>query len=290
MFLWMGQVREEERGFEEAARGIERDIHTLRQIAVIDSQITAVKNMLLSSGGDTALAIPIYRAHIRHEQGPDLIIVVISTESSYRRNAVSEAGALGLMQIMPLPQSCFCHCWERPVTTPLILRTTLISGRFIFPALCGNMVATCPWPWPITLAGPRGQEATGRRIGTGFQGRPGTYRRCQGVTGSLISCKRVYMKEIARIRYAEEAPYWKTSRTAAEDWVEKAKRVIVGAGGRVLADMVLNVEGKTTYVIKFAMAIDGQEREYRIDWPVLKSRAGDERAAKVQAATVLYHV
>ncbi len=97
------------------------------------------------------------------------------------------------------------------------------------------------------------------------------------------------MKEIARIRYAEEAPYWKTSRTAAEDWVEKAKRVIVGAGGRVLADMVLNVEGKTTYVIKFAMAIDGQEREYRIDWPVLKSRAGDERAAKVQAATVLYH-
>jgi len=43
------------------------------------------------------------------------------------------------------------------------------------------------------------------------------------------------MKEIARIRYAEEAPYWKTSRTAAEDWLEKAKRVIVGAGGRVLA-------------------------------------------------------
>lgn len=97
------------------------------------------------------------------------------------------------------------------------------------------------------------------------------------------------MKEIAKIRFAEEAPYWKTSRTAAEDWIERAKKVIVSAGGKVLADMVLSIEGKTTFVTKFAMAIDGQEREYRIDWPVLKSRGGDERAAKIQAATVMYH-
>lgn len=130
MFLWMGQVREEARGFEEVAIGIERDIHALRQIAVIDSQITAVKNMLLSSGGDTTLAVPIYRAHIRHEQRPELIIAVISTESSYRRNAVSEVGALGLMQIMPPTAALFLPLLGKTSYDPFNPEDNIDLGTF----------------------------------------------------------------------------------------------------------------------------------------------------------------
>ena len=103
----VSNVRKEEREFTKIAASIEREVCVLRQIAAIDSQITAVEDRLVQLTGSPELAIPIYRAHVRHSQSPDLIMAVISTESSYRNNAVSEVGAQGLMQLMPATAELF---------------------------------------------------------------------------------------------------------------------------------------------------------------------------------------
>lgn len=103
----VGWVRKEEHRFYDTVARIERDIETLHQVAAIDSQIAAVKDRLSLTGGDTALTVPIYRAHIKHGQSPDLLMAVIATESGYRKDAVSEKGAQGIMQIMPATAELF---------------------------------------------------------------------------------------------------------------------------------------------------------------------------------------
>ena len=47
------------------------------------------------------IAQTILEASQRYDVEPELIIAVIETESSFRKNAVSNKGALGLMQILP---------------------------------------------------------------------------------------------------------------------------------------------------------------------------------------------
>jgi len=81
--------------------------------------------------------------------------------------------------------------------------------------------------------------------------------------------------------------YWMTSKTGADGWIDDAMEQIKAIGGEVLA-YAFGIEpgtGRAAYMLRFRVGADS----FRIVWPVLPSRTGRERAARVQAATFLYH-
>lgn len=86
--------------------------------------------------------------------------------------------------------------------------------------------------------------------------------------------------------YAEDVGhYWQTSQSSPDTWIDRAKKVIVDLGGKILADGYGSVSGQAAFMIAFE--IKGQK--YKVVWPVLPTYSGKEAAAKRQAATMLYH-
>jgi hypothetical protein len=87
--------------------------------------------------------------------------------------------------------------------------------------------------------------------------------------------------------YAEDVGnYWKTSKTSPDTWLAKAKREIARAGGEVLAEAFgSEAGGRSAYMLGFKF--NGEQ--FKVVWPVLPSKGGDDRAARIQAATMLYH-
>ena len=81
--------------------------------------------------------------------------------------------------------------------------------------------------------------------------------------------------------------YWKTSRSSPDVWIERAKKQIEKLGGKVLMEGFGNepATGRAAYALAFEI---GEDR-FKVVWPVLPSKTGDERAARVQAATMLFH-
>lgn len=92
---------------------------------------------------------------------------------------------------------------------------------------------------------------------------------------------------MTKIIYAEDVGnYWKTSTVAPDTWIEKTKAEIKAAGGRVIRDAFGDEEGRAAYMIEFTFGADA----FRAVWPVLPTRKPtDVRAARIQAATMLYH-
>jgi len=88
--------------------------------------------------------------------------------------------------------------------------------------------------------------------------------------------------------YAEQVNYWRTSRSSPDVWLERIKKLITKAGGTVLADGFGSdaITGRRLYMLGFELV--GIER-YKIVWPVLPSKTGDEQSAKRQAMTMMYH-
>jgi len=85
---------------------------------------------------------------------------------------------------------------------------------------------------------------------------------------------------------AESINYWKTSSSSPDKWIERATKVIEQYGGIVLAEgFGSNASGNAAYMIGFKM--DGEK--FKVVWPVLPSDTKNERAARIQAATLLYH-
>jgi len=86
---------------------------------------------------------------------------------------------------------------------------------------------------------------------------------------------------------AEEVNYWKTSRTSPDRWIEKAKAEIARTGGSVLAEAFGSEPqtGRAAYMLAFELGGD----RFKIMWPVLQSKTGHKSAARIQAATALYH-
>lgn len=87
--------------------------------------------------------------------------------------------------------------------------------------------------------------------------------------------------------YADDVNYFKTSTVAPDTWIDKAKHEIVLAGGRTLSEAFgKDEQGRGAFMLEFAFASD----RFRAIWPVLPTRKRqDERAARIQAATMLYH-
>ena len=77
--------------------------------------------------------------------------------------------------------------------------------------------------------------------------------------------------------------YWKTSKTPPDTWLDRAEDLIVKHGGKVLARGFGSAGGREAYMLGFELEGD----RFRIVWPVLES--DDVRAARIQAATCLYH-
>lgn len=86
--------------------------------------------------------------------------------------------------------------------------------------------------------------------------------------------------------YAEDVNYWMTSRTSPDQWIAKTKWIIEDLEGKVIAEgFGSNHEGKAAFMVGFEI----KEEAFKIVWPVLTSIKGNERAARIQAATSLYH-
>jgi hypothetical protein len=96
---------------------------------------------------------------------------------------------------------------------------------------------------------------------------------------------RMKARNMRKSVHAEDFPYWKTSKSSAETWRNNAAVEIKRAGGDIVSAGDIMLEGRSTVFITFK--IDGEE--YRVQYPVLQSRTKNEVAAKIQAATAMYH-
>jgi hypothetical protein len=92
--------------------------------------------------------------------------------------------------------------------------------------------------------------------------------------------------------FAENLPYWKTSRISADGWLQKAAREIDRAGGVILSEGFGSSGGRSAFLIRFEVG----DRTFRVVWPCSESkytghdlRAEFKNAARRQAATMLYH-
>ncbi|KKW13426.1 MAG: hypothetical protein UY48_C0001G0047 [Candidatus Gottesmanbacteria bacterium GW2011_GWB1_49_7] len=86
--------------------------------------------------------------------------------------------------------------------------------------------------------------------------------------------------------YAEEINYWKTGQSSPDIWISKARELIIEFGGRILMEAFGQDEtGKSAFVLAFEI---GEDR-FKIIWPVLPSKTKNEKAARIQAATMLHH-
>lgn len=86
--------------------------------------------------------------------------------------------------------------------------------------------------------------------------------------------------------YAEDINhYWQTSIGSPDQWLEKAKKLIIELEGVIVAEGYGSMAEHAAYMLAFNIGGDS----FKVTWPVLPSRTGKELAAKRQAATLLYH-
>jgi hypothetical protein len=89
--------------------------------------------------------------------------------------------------------------------------------------------------------------------------------------------------------YAEDLNYWKSGQSPPDSWIAKAKAELRAAGGKPGAELFgADGDGRAMFALEFEL----QGERYRAKWPVLQCRSPSptsERAARVQAATMLYH-
>lgn len=88
-----------------------------------------------------------------------------------------------------------------------------------------------------------------------------------------------------KLPYAEDINYWKTGRSDPDVWMQRAKAQIEKLGVKLLSEGYGKSGDRAAYLLHF----EAQGEQFRVIWQVLPTKTGDERAAKIQAATLLYH-
>lgn len=85
---------------------------------------------------------------------------------------------------------------------------------------------------------------------------------------------------------AEDVNYWKTGTSAPDTWLDKTKAEIKAAGGKIGPSAFGDDgTGRAAYMLTFSFG----DQTFRAVWPVLPSKTKNDRAARIQAATMLYH-
>lgn len=86
--------------------------------------------------------------------------------------------------------------------------------------------------------------------------------------------------------YSHTVPYFKTSRAASDSWIGKTKDLLKRIGATDLKEGFLAGDDFATFALSFRVGADS----FRVAWPVLPVKdPRDEPAARVQAATLVYH-
>jgi len=86
--------------------------------------------------------------------------------------------------------------------------------------------------------------------------------------------------------YAEDiGHYWQTSQSSPDQWLERARKLIIELEGNIVAEGYGSMEGHAAYMLAFKIGGDS----FKVIWPVLPTRTGKTLATKRQAATLLYH-
>lgn len=86
--------------------------------------------------------------------------------------------------------------------------------------------------------------------------------------------------------YAEDVNYFQTSQVSPDAWIDRSKKEITRIGGKVLAEAFGADDGGQGFLLAFKI---GEDR-FEIRWAVLPTRtSGKEKAARIQAATLMYH-
>jgi hypothetical protein len=86
--------------------------------------------------------------------------------------------------------------------------------------------------------------------------------------------------------YAEDVNYWKSGTSSPDAWIERAKRQVESLGGKILMEAFgKDASERSAYMLAFE--IEGER--FKVVWPVLPSKSRNEKAARIQAATMLYH-
>lgn len=95
------------------------------------------------------------------------------------------------------------------------------------------------------------------------------------------------MEQMVDLPFGEDMNYWKTSTSAPDTWMDRTKKQLKKVGGQVLAEGYgsESVTGRAAFMLGFELQGD----RFKVVWPVLPTRGGDERAARRQAVTMLYH-
>ena len=87
--------------------------------------------------------------------------------------------------------------------------------------------------------------------------------------------------------YAEDVNYWRTSKSSPDTWMDRSRRQIEKLGAQVLAEGFGSEPGlgRAAYMLAFQLDCE----RYKVIWPVLPTKTNNNKAARVQAATLLYH-
>lgn len=91
-----------------------------------------------------------------------------------------------------------------------------------------------------------------------------------------------------KLPYAEDINYFKTGKSSPDKWIESTRREIETAGGKwkMNAFGVDSNSGKAAFMVQFEL----EGKLFKICWPVLSVYSDkDQKAARTQAATLLYH-
>lgn len=85
--------------------------------------------------------------------------------------------------------------------------------------------------------------------------------------------------------YAEQCPYWKTSKSGPSAWMDRTRKIIEDVDGIIHGCGEVLRSGITYYAIEFVLQGD----RFTALWPVLESEHNETSAARRQAATMLFH-